>query len=204
MLNLIKKDIFLQKKLFVLYAGLILFYIWSDFSPVLTITLTSSMFVLHSHYYDEKDRANVLLNALPYTRKEIISSKYIGALTFTLMLIPTVIIGHFIIDGSFIQLSVKDIVLSLLSVMLFTAFYLPFFYKFTQQYLLIAFSAVFSMLVIIAPRAAEYIVNHFGEIIETITSFSSLQFYGLLSVVVLICYGLSWLLSVKIYQRKAF
>lgn len=41
------------------------------------IIICSAVFVINTYQSDDKDNANILVNSLPYTRKEIISSKYV-------------------------------------------------------------------------------------------------------------------------------
>jgi ABC-2 type transport system permease protein len=49
--------------------------------------------VLYRHIMDEKTSIHILLNSLPYTRKEIVSSKYIGACVFTFVIVFTIFMG---------------------------------------------------------------------------------------------------------------
>lgn len=204
MFNLMKKDLLLQRKLLLIYFIILCFYLWSDFNAAMSIAIISSLFVINSHYYDEKDSANILLNALPYSRKEIVSSKYIGALLFTGVMIPICILGQILLDSMKFQVSIKDIVLSFLIVMLFTSFYLPFFYKFSQQYILAAFSLIFLLIMIFANKILEFITAHFGGNIRFLMQTTESHLLLFLALTTIICYGLSWILSIIIYEKKAF
>lgn len=91
------------------------------------IIICSAVFVINTYQSDDKDNANILVNSLPYTRKEIISSKYVGTLFFTIVIIPFCLVGkYFILDGMEFQLSLESYILGFLAVMLITAFYIPF------------------------------------------------------------------------------
>ncbi|NGY89573.1 ABC-2 transporter permease [Bacillus megaterium] len=90
MYNLIRKDFILQKYLMLFYLFIAIFYTMTDMSMGLIITVLSVFFTINSHYYDEKGKNNVLINSLPFSRKQIIASKYIGVLIF--LFITTLII----------------------------------------------------------------------------------------------------------------
>lgn len=204
MLNLIKKDILLQKHLFILYIGLVWLYIYLDIPLFITIILTSSLFVLHSHYYDEKDKSNLLLNSLPFSRKEIVSSKYVEAI---LIFIPVSIInyiGQFIFNRAEFELSISTIIGALIGTMLFTAFYLPFFYRFKQQYLIILMSGLIGILAALMPAIVRVTNKYFSSQIETIMAMNEFQLYSLVGIVCLLLYALSWKLTVSIYSKRSF
>lgn len=78
MFNLIKKDLILQKNLLLVYLLVLVLLLSSGFHFGFIVVLLSSLFLFNSQYYDDKEKSHVLLNSLPYTRKEIVSSKYVG------------------------------------------------------------------------------------------------------------------------------
>lgn len=203
MFNLMKKDFILQKRLLIVYIILLIFYLRADFSIVFSVVMISSLFVMNSHYYDEKDKANILLNSLPYTKKEIVSSKYIEALLSAVIVILIYFIGQYIVDSSLV-FSFKQIIPCFLGTMLFTASYLPFFYKFTQQYLLVAFSALVVIGIITARPIQEFVMANFAETIQLLQNLATIQLYGIMTILVIFIYVISWLLSIKIYSNKAF
>lgn len=204
MLNLIKKDLLLQRHLLIFYIGLALLYIYIDIPLFVTIILTNSLFVLHSHYYDEKDKSNLLLNSLPYSRKEIVSSKYVEAI---LILIPVSIInyiGQFIFNRAEFEFSITTIVGALIGTMLFTAFYLPFFYRFKQQYLIIFMSGLIGITIALMPAIIRVMNKYFISQIEWIMNMDEFQLYSLLGAISLLLYALSWKLTVTIYSKRSF
>lgn len=78
MFHLIKRDVILQKKQLLIFIPFILFFIFMDVHPVLTFLVASVFIPFNTYAYDEKAETNILLNSLPYTRKEIIASRYLG------------------------------------------------------------------------------------------------------------------------------
>lgn len=204
MLNLIKKDILLQKHLLIVYVGLIGLYLYVDMPLAVTIILTSSLFMFHSHYYDEKDKSNLLLNSLPYSRKEIVSSKYLEAI---LVIIPISIVGYvmyFIFNSSDFQFSWTILLSSLIGTMLFTACYLPFFYRFKQQHLLLIASVFIGLIVALMPAIIRIGNKYLSTQIEVIRSWNELQVYSVLGILSIILYVLSWRLTIRIYTKRAF
>ena len=204
MFKLIKKDFILQKKMLAVYLVILAFCLYSDYNLVFIVMIVSSLFVMNSHYYDEKDNAHILLNSLPYTRKEIVSSKYIGAILFSLIVIPLSIAGQLIIDNAMLQEPLKIIILSLLLVLFFTAFYLPFFYKFTQQYLLVGFTFIFILLIFLVNKLPLFLSEHFAGTVKFVSELNDVTLLSSLSLIAVVCYLVSWMLSVHIYQKKAF
>jgi len=77
--------------------------------------------------YDEKDNANILLNSLPYTRKEIVSSRYVGVLIFTSLFIMLTYGGSFLLNGKETPFSWKAILFIMGLVMVAISFMLQCF-----------------------------------------------------------------------------
>ena len=204
MLNLIKKDFILQKNLLVVYLIVLALFLSSDFNFSFVIAMVSSLILFNSQYYDEKDKAHILINSLPYTRKEIVSSKYIGGLIFTLCLIPIGYVGTLFLGDTVLSSPVRSILMGFLIVMIFSSIFLPFFYKFTQQYLLIAFSVLLALSFFIYSKLSQFFEKHFGEFIAFYESINDGLLLGSIAVIAISCYAISWMLSIRIYQRKAF
>ena len=204
MLNLIKKDFILQKNLMFVYLIVLALFLSSDFNFSFVIALVSTLILFNSQYYDEKEKAHILINSLPYTRKEIVSSKYIGGLLFTLCLIPIGYVGTFFLGDTVLSSPVRSIIMGFLIVMVVSSFFLPFFYKFTQQYLLIAFSILLALSFFLYSKLSQFIAKHFGEFIAFYEGINDGVLLGSIAAIAISCYALSWMLSIKIYQKKAF
>lgn len=208
MFNLILKDFYAQKLLMLLYLGIMAIYMFSGLNSSFIVAIISALFVMNSHYYDEKDKTNIFLNSLPFTRKEIVSSKYIGSLVFTTITILVFIglkgISQIISQDSVELFNIELIILSYLLVMLFTSVYLPFFYKFTQQYLLVIFSAVFILVMFSIRYIYDFVMKNFSGVIDFFSSLSTGYLYILLTVITIIVFAISWFMSIKIYERKDF
>ncbi|MFC9449784.1 ABC-2 transporter permease [Bacillus cereus] len=204
MLNLIKKDLILQKTFLPAYLLFLVTYLWAGMDVAYVIIICSAVFVINTYQSDDKDNANILVNSLPYTRKEIISSKYVGTLLFTIVIIPFCLVGkYFILDSMEFQLSLESYILGFLAVMLITAFYIPFFVAFKVKILVPVFIFL-SIGVIYLMRNTPYLLNKYANgVLTFLKEISDLKIFLLFAVIAVGCYGVSWILSIRIYQNKA-
>ena len=204
MLNLIKKDLILQKTFLPAYLLFLVTYLWAGMDVAYVIIICSAVFVINTYQSDDKDNANILVNSLPYTRKEIISSKYVGTLLFTIVIIPFCLVGkYFILDSMEFQLSIESYILGFLAVMLITAFYIPFLVAFKVKTLVPVFIFL-SIGVIYLMRNTPYLLNKYANgVLTFLKEISDLKLFLLFAVIAVGCYGVSWILSIRIYQNKA-
>ncbi|MFF5994541.1 ABC-2 transporter permease [Lysinibacillus sp. KU-BSD001] len=213
MFNLIRKDILVQKtSLMILVPILIAYLMVNDVSSVWLGVIFSTSIIMNAFILDEKSSINNLLNSLPYTRKEIVSSKYMGALIFTFIIVFALFIGNLIIHQEMTDW--KEALLVVSVVLMMVSFSFPFSYKYTSKFLVTgALILVVALMVII-----KFILPRFGSIIEdkmnvnekvewftqTLFSLQDGQLYAFIVAIVVILYVCSWLLSIRIYSKKAF
>ncbi|MFJ3390377.1 ABC-2 transporter permease [Lysinibacillus sp. NPDC086135] len=204
MINLILKDVLIQKKLILFYIATIIIYLWAGVPSLLFLGfLYSVIFILNAFAYDEKDNANILLNSLPYTRKEIVSSKYIGSLIFTTIFIFMIYVGDFLINGKGDLFIWKEMLLIIGLVMVAISFMFPISYKFKTQYLLIALSVLFGIYMLTISLLVP-INDLLRELARRFLTLQETQMYFVASITVITLFIGSWLLSIRIYERKAF
>ena len=212
MFNLIRKDIIVLKNTILIFIPAILVYLVADMSSVWVGFFFSLVVIIGAFGTDEKPAINNFLNSLPYTRKEIVSSKYIGALIFTFIIVSALFIGNFIIHKEIIDW--KELVLIVGLVLLFVSFYFPFSYKFKGQYFLngtlIIGAAALVISQFIVPKILPTLDDtmNLGEKVESLIqklfSLQDMQLYGLIAIVIIVLYVGSWLLSIRIYNKKVF
>ncbi|MCT2345697.1 ABC-2 transporter permease [Niallia taxi] len=200
MYNLIRKDIVMQKKtLWILlpiqlvYLSLNIGYVWIGF-------VFSIVIIMNAFSMDEKSSINTLLNSLPYTRKEMVSSKYIGVLVFTLIVISGLFIGNLILNQEL--MAWKEIMLIISLVMIVASFILPFSYQFKSQYLLIASIVLFVLYMVIINMIFHNLNEVIMNFVEKLLSLQTLSFYLITSGSILILFACSWLLSIRIFKNK--
>lgn len=202
MLHLIRKEIVLQKKTLMIMLPLLLIYLSLVDSTIWAGVLFCITIIMQSFSMDEKSSIHLLLNSLPYSRKEIVSSKYIGACVFTFLILLTIFIGNLIIHREIIEWEQLLFITSIVAV--FISFAFPFSYLFKSQYLMFAFVVSFILYFIIVNKFIPDLNDRLREVIQMILSFdNSLLYLGVMLSVVLL-YIFSWMFSVRVYSRKVF
>ncbi|PEY37138.1 ABC transporter permease [Bacillus cereus] len=207
MYNLILKDFRLQKLIILLYLIIICFFIMTVGSFYLMVVLPVGSYVINLHYYDAKNNSHKFINSLPYSRKSIIMSKYIGTMIFMLIVVSFSLSIQAIIQfvsPTYGQIATPQaIVISILTAMLFTSLYLPFFYRFTNKYLIAAVSIIFPVLVVLW-RTIEAYVNITDLVYSVTTQFTINQLVILASIVTILIFIGSYFLTVRIYKCTDF
>ncbi|MDV2581899.1 ABC-2 transporter permease [Alkalibacillus haloalkaliphilus] len=200
MFNLIKRDLILQKKMMLIFIPFILFFIIMGTSTTL-IALVASVFIpFNAFYYDEKAETNILLNSLPYTRKEIVASRYIGAVVYMFLAIGLTSLILLVFNQSF---TLNEIAIGATMFMLFAALTFPIFYIFKPGYLMIVVLISFFVFLFIIENAIPYVMENFTVLTEFVLSLTTGELYILGTLTILVIYGVSWLASTIIYQQKA-
>jgi ABC-type transport system involved in multi-copper enzyme maturation permease subunit len=158
--------------------------------------------IMNAYATDEKSAIHILLNSLPYTRKEIVSSKYVGALIFTGIIVFTIFIGNLIIHQ---EITIwNDILLIVSPVMVAISLLFPFSYKFKSQYMLIAALVSLAIYLVIVPLLIPNVNDKIREFVQMLLTIQTAQLYLIIALSVIALYTCSWLLSIRIYSKKVF
>jgi len=191
----------LQKKTLPFMLLFLFVYLFVNVSTSWVAIVFCIVIIMNAFQTDETSSANLLLNSLPYTRKEIVSSKYIGALIFIFLTLLTIFIGNWMIHREIMQWEVLLFITSI--VMGLISFAFPFSYLFNSKYLLIGFGGVFVVYMV----TLSFIPNlndRVREVVQTVLSLDNSLFYIGIILSVGLLYVLSWILSIRIYSRKVF
>jgi len=204
MINLILKDVLIQKKIILFYIATLIIYLLAGVPSLIPLGfLYSVIFILNAFAYDEKDNANILLNSLPYTRKEIVSSKYIGSLIFTTIFVFMIYAGDFLINGKGDLFIWKEMLFIIGLVMVAISFMFPISYKFKTHYLLIALGVLLGIYMLTISLLVP-INDILRELARKFLTLQEAQMYFLAIFTTVILYIGSWLLSIRIYEKKVF
>ena len=204
MVNLILKDIIVQKNTIIIYIATIILYLLADVSPIFLGVLYSVVFIMTTFSADEKDNANILLNSLPYTRKEVVSSKYMGALIFTSVIIFIIYLGDFFLNGKGELFLWKEILLIMGLVMVTISFILPISYKFKSKHLVMILVALGGIYLVTITLLIPNLHDILRGFVQNFLTLQETQMYFVAILTTVILYIGSWLLSIRIYERKAF
>ena len=191
----------LQKKTLPFMLLFLFVYLFVNVSTSWVAIVFCIVIIMNAFQTDETSSANLLLNSLPYTRKEIVSSKYIGALFFIFLTLLTIFIGNWMIHREIMQWEVLLFITSI--VMGLISFAFPFSYLFNSKYLLIGFGGVF-VIYMVTLNFIPNLNDRVREVVQTVLSLDNSLFYLGIILSVGLLYVLSWILSIRIYSRKVF
>lgn len=200
MLHLIRKDIVLQKNTLLILLPILLIILFLDGPSIYVGILFCIAIIMQSFSTDEKLSIHFLLNSLPYTRREIVSSKYVGACVFMFLILSTIFIGNLVIHKKVIPWEQLLFIASVVAVFISLAY--PFSYLFKSQYLMIASIVAFALYVITVNKFIPDLNDRIREAVRTILSLDHSLLYGGVVLSVILLYIFSWMLSVRIYSRK--
>lgn len=202
MFNLIRKDILLQKATLIGLLLILVVYLFLDISSIWVGIVFSMIIITNTYKMDEKSSIHMLLNSLPYTRKEIVSSKYIGTFIFTGLVIFTIFIGNLVIHQEIMMW--KEILLIVSFVMVAISLIFPFSYKFKSQYMLIATIVLVAVYLVTITLLIPNLHDVIRNLVEIFLTLQGSQLYLIIALSVTALYACSWLLSMRIYGKKVF
>lgn len=202
MLHLIRKDIFLQKNILIVLIPLLIVYLIMEISNIWLGIIFCIAVIMQSFSTDEKTSAQTLLNSLPYTRKEIVSAKYLGALVFIFLTLLILFLGNLLIHKEIIPL--KELLFVASFVLLFISFVFPISYMFKSQYMFIVVAVLFVVYLVIVNTFIPNFNDIVREMTNKILSLDNLKLYVVVGVFLGFLYLTSWIISIFIYKRKEF
>ncbi|MFD1363458.1 ABC-2 transporter permease [Lentibacillus salinarum] len=201
MFNLIRRDVILQKRLLLTFIPFVALFIITDKHPAFIFLVASIFIPFNAFAYDQKAETNILLNSLPYTRKEIIVSRYLGAFLYMVLAVGVTSLALFISNKPF---TMTDMAIGSGLFLLFAAFTFPLFYIFKSGYIMHVVLISFILLAGIGHPIVMFLGEHLPAIIDFIYSLSTPVLYTGAAAVTLAFYAVSWGITTIIYQRKAF
>lgn len=222
MINLVLKDVAIQKKMliFAFFYTVLESVCFNSMAPnglalyVIAPIITNYLFISNAVTYDEKNKSEIVLNSLPLKRVDIVIAKYISIFVFIIIgIIYSILLGF--IEKSiglsifYSSISLLDIVLVLTSACIFGSIFFPLYFKFGEAkmkiYNMIIFILFLFLPIYIANYATEYPKN---ILVQKFTFFlintSSLIQNCLALIIGLIIFLFSLMLSIHIYKNKEF
>lgn len=222
MLNLIIKDILIQKKSIIyalLYTAFMSISMSSAFPSgfglyVMCPMVITYLFITVAVQYDDKNKSEVIINSLPLIRADIVMSKYISTFVFGFLGISCSIfvgflgnaIGLSMFHGS---ISLLNIVLVIMSICTFSSIYYPVYFKFGVTKMKIFTIVIFMIFFFVPMNAMNYVIenpnNFFVQRFNYfINNNSSLTINSLAVITGLIFFLISLISSIHIYNNKEF
>lgn len=201
MFNLIRRDVIIQKWQILMFFPFILVFILMDAHPALTFLVASIFIPFNAFGYDEKAETNILLNSLPYTRKEVIASRYLGAIVYMVLSIGVTSLALFAFNRPF---TLTDMAIGGGLFLLFAALTFPLYQIFKPGYITTIVLISFVVIAWATGPVVLFVEKHLTTIIDFLNQLSNPILYMGSAMVIAILYGLSWGVATILYQRKAF
>jgi|SRR5690625_959045 len=200
LLNLIRRDFIVQKFQLYFLIPLLIFFIILDVPHVLTYLVAGIYIPYNALAYDEQAETHLLLNSLPYTRKEIIAARYIGAIVYMVIAIILVTIILFLFNR---PISLTNIAISFGLFILFVAFTLPFYYFFKVGNISLFIIIGFIVCSVAASALFDYFFAKYPSFAVAINNIPVNLLYKSVFIIIIFFYALSWLLTLFIYERRS-
>lgn len=155
--------------------------------------------------YDEHDKWTIYSLALPYTRKQLVSSKYIigiifGLLSYVITMIATT--AKMLITDTFSLQGFLSVSMALVGTALICpAIILPFMFKLGPNKGRIVFYIMCGLIAAIMSFTAKSSIFQLNQLEN---SFSNVLFSLIGIAVIVLLYSGSWLLSISFYKKREF
>ena len=175
MLRLVYKDIRLQRNTMLIMLPFLYLFLFEGTSMIYVSILFCIALIMNAFAVDEKPPINLLLNSLPYTRKEIVISKYISASLFTAIVLMTIMLGSWLIHGESVPLNQLVLISAFVTIFIAAAF--PLSYLLNSQYLLIAGIVTFAVYLFIANTFIPDLNDRIRNLTQLILSYDHTQLY---------------------------
>lgn len=219
MLSLIIKDVLVQKKQLIfaiVYLAFVLVAFQGMGEAMFPMGLVAFTYLLSmtACAYEEKNKAELLLNSLPIKRVNIVTAKYLSMILYTILgmfayKVMTTIINLVNIPLKTYPLSLEIIIGSLAVVCLMTGIWFPIYFKFGYMKMRIATFVLFFLFFFGSSLMTTFLKTNQDSLwVRGIISFFESQndfiiALVLLSIIVLYML-LSFLLSMWFYNKREF
>ena len=219
MLNLILKDILIQKKslayiaLYVVLFSIAFQGTGMDTFIVIAVAVTYQM-VATACAYEDKAGSDIMWNSMPIKRRNIVLSKYLSVLVYTIIAALVYMVFTILINLTAIPMSVAPITLPglaavFISTILMNDVYFPVYFKFgymrARVISIILFFVLFIGILSMAQMAQSKQSGTLFKIFNaTFGNASGMQIIFAIIVAELIFTLISYALSVKFYNNKEF
>jgi hypothetical protein len=220
MLNLILKDIRIQKKTVLLSAAYSLFSV-AAFSRIFTsngayifsIMNIVYLFVTNSSSYDEKNKCEIVLNSLPIARRDFVTAKYLALLVFYLIGITFTGFSDLVLriiglNNALPLPNYETVLFIILTIGIMYSIYYPLYFKFgliklRMFYMILYMLFFFGPLMLISYTAENPNNNIISALLKTIQNNKQIV-TGVSVLAAVLIVILSYTISITIYRRKEF
>lgn len=214
MINLVLKDLFLQKKMVGLMFLYILLFSFSFKGMdggqfIATLVAVGYMFITTGCAWEDKNKSDVLWNSLPISRRKIVGAKYLSILAYVALTVPAYWLTSLVIDLvslplTTVPITILDVTSGTLVLVLISSIYLPIFfalgYTKSRYWNMFMFLGIF-FLALSLPSLFSVEIPWLERLLgASVNDFPLLVFAVFTPLVA----GTSYLLSLVLYRRREF
>lgn len=209
MLNLISKDILMQKKtlaIAILFIFVESIYVHSAnelsviFISVMMPFAVEFLLLTNSCLLDDKNKSYIILNSLPVTKKSVVIAKYISVLVFFVISVCIQFIFTALINTNrYSVMKMEYIIIGFFFIAVLSSVYLPVYFKFgylkTKWSIMILFFAMYF--------GISFVNDH--NIIKMIKAFNNIPYwtlYGSAFFISIILMVISFFISSAFYNNR--
>lgn len=219
MLNLILKDVLIQKKSILFAFGYCFFLVFAfqdleGTAPVAATTAVVYLLIQYSFAHEDKNKSEIMLNSLPISRKDIVLAKYLSifiymGIAMLAYMLATLIVMAMKIPVKVQFISLEGITTSLFLVSLMTSVYLPIIFKFGYLKAKM-FNMMMFLLFFFIPMGIVTLYKNsepdssIKNALNGMATWSQWQIALLIAAISLLMMYVSYYISVKIYNNREF
>lgn len=219
MINLILKDILIQKKTFlwgIFYIVIMVLSFQQAGSPMFSASVVAFTYIMvqSACAYDDKNKSDILLNSLPLNRSTVVIARYLSTFIFAIVaviyyILLTGIINMLGLPFKVYPVSLEGAVGTLFALILITGIYFPIFFKVgyikSKIVNFILFFGVFVGAGMIVPELMEDRNSAFAQkVIQFFSNQSDTQITVELFVIMVLLLIISYMFSIKFYRNREF
>jgi ABC-2 type transport system permease protein len=215
MFQLILKDILLLKKIFLfaaIYIIVMMIFLKEDSAVVFFVSViaVTYMLTLSACAHDDKNKADILLNSFPLTRRTIVMARYCSIFVFAIIAITYYLVIAYILQmiGPSVpvhSVSLESIIVALCAVIFINSVYFPVFFKVGYIHSRLVSFVLFFGTFALAPTFFEQ-ANHpfIQNVIHYLYSLSKVEVMAIVMVVMISLLTISIFFSLQFYRKREF
>lgn len=221
MYSLILKDILVQKKsiIWVVLYCLVLAVVFQGtdsggMAYVMVGVASIYLFITSACAYDEKNSAEIVLNSLPLTRRNIVTAKYLGMLLFMVIVLGIIVLSVLVFTQiplpiKLRPLTFQDVIGIIVSTGLLAALFYPTFFKVGYHKARIINLVLFFSFFFLPGILVNYLRKHqppaaLLRFIRGLAAQPDWLVAGGILLIIAVLLLLSYILSVQFYRQREF
>lgn len=202
MTHLIRKNLSIHKEQWFIYIGLLVFFLLFNKDVIFIVSFVSAIIIMNEFYFDEKANGDKLWNSLPFTRNEVVSARYISLFPVTFVCISLVVIFEFITGGTREPAFWKQVLGSIILLMVSAAICFPILYWLAKRKIAFALFILYIFLVFGGCYLFYYGYLYIRDTFIYAGYLTDSLLFTVLIFLAVVLYLISWRVSVTLYQKR--